>query len=96
MPEVVAFEASMERDLLTQADRDSGIKIRFNIDSILRASFKERQEGLQIQLTNSVINPDEWREHEGMNPRPDGKGGEYYHSANYIKDSDNADTNPPV
>ena len=96
MPVVVAFEASMERDLLTQADRDSGIKIRFNIDSILRASFKERQEGLQIQLTNSVINPDEWREHEGMNPRPDGKGGEYYHSANYIKDSDNADTNPPV
>jgi HK97 family phage portal protein len=88
MPVVVAFEAAMERDLLTEEDRNSGIKIRFNMDSILRASFKERQEGLQIQLMNGVISSDEWREREGMNPRADGKGGEYYHSANYVKDSE--------
>ena len=68
----------MERDLLTEQDRDSGVIIRFNMDSTLRAAFKERQEGLKIQREMGVINPDEWRELEGKNPRPDDGGNEYW------------------
>jgi len=76
MPVVRAFEAAMERDLLTDEDRRAGIAIRFNLDSVLRADFKSRQEGLQIQRLMGVINSNEWRETEGMNPR---EGGDVYY-----------------
>lgn len=86
MPYFRMCEAAMERDLLTQDDRDKGIVIRFNMDATLRASFEERQKGLQVQFQNGVINQDEWREIEGKNPKPDGDGSDYYYSANLIKE----------
>lgn len=78
MPIGQQFEAAMERDLLTDDDRSSGVIIRFNFDSILRADFKSRQEGLQIQRQNGVISSNEWRELEGKNPISDDDGGEEY------------------
>jgi len=47
----------------------AGTVIRFNLDSILRADFKSRQEGLKIQREMGVINPNEWREIEGKGPQ---------------------------
>jgi len=88
MPYVKSIEASMERDLLTEQDRNSGIVIRFNMDAVLRASFDERQSGLQTQFQNGVISQDEWREIEGKNPKSDGKGTDYYYSANLIKEGE--------
>jgi HK97 family phage portal protein len=76
LPYVRIFEAAMERDLLTDDDRVGGIIIRFNVDAALRGDFKTRQEGLKIQREAGVINPNEWREREGLNPR-DG-GDEYW------------------
>jgi len=78
MPVAKAFESAMERDLLTDQDREDGIIVRFNLDGTLRADFRSRQEGLKIQREMGVINPDEWREVEGMNPRDDDGGGEYW------------------
>lgn len=78
LPIARMFEAAMERDLLTGEDRRGGVIIRFNPDAYLRGAFKERQEGLAIQRINGVISPNEWREHEGMNPRPDPGGDDYY------------------
>ncbi|MEY2687450.1 MAG: hypothetical protein RL375_1648 [Pseudomonadota bacterium] len=75
LPYVQMFEDAMERDLLTADDRRAGVIIRFNVDAGLRADFKSRQEGLRIQREAGVINPNEWREREGMNPR---KGGNEY------------------
>jgi len=75
MPVAKSFESAMERDLLSDADRAGGIIVRFNLDSTLRADFKSRQEGLQIQRLGGVINPNEWREIEGKNPR---EGGDEY------------------
>ena len=60
LPVAKACEAAMERSLLTPADRRDGMIIRFNLDSILRAAFKERQEGLRIQRDAGIINADEW------------------------------------
>lgn len=77
-PICTSFESAMERDLLTQDDRNAGIIIRFNLDSILRADFKSRQEGLQIQRQNGVINANEWRERESMNPMDEDDGGDVY------------------
>lgn len=78
LPIAQAFEAAMERDLLTDQDWNRGVVIRFNLDSILRADFKSRQEGLQIQRQNGVISSNEWREIEQKNPIADDKGGEDY------------------
>lgn len=71
------FEAAMERDLLTPEDRAAGVIIRFNMDALLRGDFASRQMGLKTQREAGVINPNEWREHEDMNPRADA-GGETY------------------
>lgn len=78
LPVAQAFEAAMERDLLTDEDRAGGICIRFNLDAVLRGDFKSRQEGLQIQRQNNVINANEWRELEGKNPLTKEQGGEEY------------------
>lgn len=75
LPVAKSFESALERSLLTESERNSGVIIRFNLNSILRADFKSRQEGLKIQRENGVINPNEWREIEGMNPR---EGGDEY------------------
>ena len=77
LPDVRVFEAAMERDLLTDDDRSGGVVIRFNLDAALRGDYLSRQQGLKIQREAGVINPNEWREQEGMNPRPDA-GGEGY------------------
>ena len=85
MPVAQAFESAMERDLLTDNDRASGVVIRFNLDAILRADFKSRQEGLRIQRDAGAISADEWREIEGRNPLPAEKGGgDYLRPANFV------------
>lgn len=91
MPITTAFEAAMERDFLTPADRNSGLKIRFNLDAELRAAFLDRQTGLKIQRENGVINANEWREIEGRPPRDD-EGGEEYGTS--VQTRNNDATNP--
>ncbi len=92
LPVVRSFESAIERDLLSDEDREAGVVVRFNLDSTLRADFKSRQEGLQIQRLMGVINPDEWREIEGMNPRPDGNGTDYYEQGPSGQGTANAQT----
>lgn len=72
------FEAAMERDLLTDADRASGVIIRFNLDAALRADYKTRQEGLNLMRQAGVISANEWREMEGLNPISEEDGGDEY------------------
>lgn len=76
LPKLRSFEAALERDLLSPADRNNGLIIRFNLDAALRGDFKTRQEGLNIQRQAGVISANEWREREGMNPR---EGGDTYY-----------------
>jgi len=80
MPVAQSFESAMERDFLTPADRNAGLKIRFNLDAELRAAFIDRQNGLKIQYENGVINANDWREIEGRPPRTDPGGDEYMRS----------------
>src|SRR6185503_7344987 len=77
LPDVRVFEAAMERDLLTDDDRAAGVIIRFNLDAALRGDYLSRQQGLKLQRENGIVNPNEWREQEGLNPRTD-PGGEAY------------------
>lgn len=78
LPYVRVFEDAMERDLLTDEDRRNGVIIRFNLDGALRGDFKSRQEGQQIMRQNGVINANDWRENENLNPISEDDGGEEY------------------
>jgi HK97 family phage portal protein len=78
LPYARIFEAAMERSLLTDEDRRNGVVIRFNLDAALRADFATRQSGLNTQRQAGVINVNEWREMEGMNPIRAEDGGEEY------------------
>lgn len=79
LPFVRIFEASMERSLLIDEDRRSGVIIRFDLDAAIRGSFKERQEGLNIQRQAGVISVNDWRQHENMNPISEDDGGDEYY-----------------
>ena len=78
LPIVRIFEAALEESLLTPEDRAGGVIIRFNIDGALRGDFLTRQQGLKIQREAGVVSPNDWREQEGMNPRTDPGGDEYW------------------
>jgi len=78
MPYVRMIEAAMERSLLTPEDRSSGIIIRFDLMAALRGDFKSRQDGLNIMRNAGVINANEWREMENLNPISEEDGGEMY------------------
>ncbi len=78
LPVVKSFEAAFERQLLTDDDRRKGRVVRINLDAALRGDFKSRQEGLAIQRDRGIINPNDWREHENMNPIAAKDGGETY------------------
>ncbi len=78
LPIARSFEDAMERDLLTQADRNGGVIIRFNLDAPQRVNFAERQEGYRLQREMGVISANDWREQENMNPISADDGGDDY------------------
>ena len=59
-----------------------------NIEGLLRGDIAARYTAMQIARRNGVINADEWREIENMNPIADGSGKEYIVEANMTKVSD--------
>jgi len=61
MPWVTRFEKSAKKHLFTMRERRDGHYIKLNIDSILRATAKERAEVLAIYLQNGVISRNEAR-----------------------------------
>lgn len=76
------IEQSAEVGLLTEAEQAEGYVTRFNLNASMRGDYKSRQEGLQIQRRNGIINADEWREMEDWNPREDGGGAQYIVESN--------------
>lgn len=94
MPYIKAIESAMERDLLTDNDRNKGIVIRFNMDATLRADFKTRMEGYATQIQHAMITPNEALENEGRNPNKDEAANKLYHSANLVPaDQEQEDAN---
>lgn len=77
-PFVRLIEAQMELDLLTVIDRKNKIIVRANLEAALRGDFASRQTGLNVQRRAGIINANEWRERENMNPIGEDEGGEDY------------------
>jgi len=84
MPYITKYEQAMNWKLFTPAEREQGYYVKFNVDGLLRGDYKSRQEGLAIQRQNGVINADDWRGLEEMNPIEDGSGQIYLVNGNMI------------
>jgi HK97 family phage portal protein len=74
-PWIVRIEQAMWRDLLTLEEQNEGYFFLFNVDGLLRGDAKSRAEALKIQRLNGIINANEWRALENLNPI---EGGDVY------------------
>lgn len=93
MPYLTRIEQACNLKLFTPEERAAGYYVKFNADGFLRGDYKSRQEGLNIQRQNGVINADEWREKEEMNPIEDGSGERYLVNGNMIPIDDASSLN---
>lgn len=76
-PWLVKIEQELNYKLFPNEVERNKFYIEHLVDSILRGDTKTRNEAYQIMRQNGIINADEWRELENMNPLPDGKGTSY-------------------
>lgn len=87
-PYLVRFEQAMRRDLITQRNR---FFVQFNVDGLLRGDVKSRYEAYGKAIQHEIMNSNEVRALENMNPRP---GGDEYRNplVNPQNESQPADT----
>ena len=76
-PWLVRIEQSINRSLFT--DKEKGrFYCQFNLDGLMRGSYKERMEGYAIGRQNGWLNANDIRGLENMNPIPQKDGGDAY------------------
>lgn len=71
-PWLVRIEERINRDFL---DNSEEYFAEFMVESLLRGDLKARYEAYQVGITNGILNPNEVRDKENLNPR---EGGEKY------------------
>lgn len=84
MPYITRLEQTANWRLFTPTERAQGYYVRCNVKGLLRGDYISRQQGLQIQRQNGVINADTWREVEDMNPTGEESGKKYLVNGNMI------------
>ena len=82
-PWLVRIEQSINRSLFTDKEKGgspSGKRFysQFNLDGLMRGSYKERMEGYAIGRQNGWLNANDIRGLENMNPIPEKEGGNAY------------------
>lgn len=93
-PWLVRWEQAMNMRLFTPEERED-YYIEHLVDGVLRGDYKTRQEGLKIQREAGIINADEWREMENMNPQ-EGETGKIYWMPSQMQRADAPiETEPP-
>ena len=70
-PWCVRWEQAAQRDIVD----DESLFTEFLVDGLLRGDVESRYQAYSIGIANRFLSPDEVREKENMNPRPDGEGG---------------------
>lgn len=68
-PYLVRFEQAMRRDLILQRNR---FFIEFNVDGLLRGDVKSRYEAYSKAIQHEILNSNEVRALENLNPRDGG------------------------
>lgn len=89
---LITWEEAITVDLAGDADPD--IYARFNRAALVRGDLRTRYATYTQALQWGVMNPDEVRALEDMNPREDGKGGIYYDPPNTAGGGDAGDSDP--
>lgn len=79
-PWLVRIEQQINVDLFD----DDAYFAEHLLAGLLRGDMKSRSEALAVQRQNGVVNADEWREIENMNPLPDGVGEMYLVPLNMV------------
>lgn len=92
-PWLVRWEKGIQNTLFFEDEQDTHFA-EFNIDGLLRGDIVSRYNAYVQGINNGILSPDEVREKENMNPRPDGKGGEFLRPLNMVPA--NAPTTPPA
>jgi HK97 family phage portal protein len=78
-PWVTRIEKSINVHLVSESDRKKGIFAEFKLDGLLRGDTAARYQAYAIAIANKIMNPNEVRSLENMNPY---KGGEIYENPN--------------
>ncbi|MFW6060923.1 MAG: phage portal protein, partial [Phycisphaeraceae bacterium] len=73
LPWIEAIQQAIWRDLIMPSGNSSRLA-KFDTEPFTRGDFLTRQQGLEIMARNNVIDANEWRKREGMNPKPGGDG----------------------
>jgi HK97 family phage portal protein len=68
MPRIVNIEKAIRRDLLTEEEKQTPYYAKFQAQALLRGTTKDRFEAYQIGINTEIINPNEARDLEDMNP----------------------------
>jgi len=84
LPWVKRWEQAINWKLFTRQEREQGYYAKFNLSGLLRGDARSRAQALHIMRQDGVINADEWRELEEMNPIEDGSGKVYLVNGNMI------------
>lgn len=84
LPYVTRWEQTINWKCFTQDERGKGYYVKFNVAGLLRGDYKSRQEGLAIMRQNGVINGNDWRGIEELNPIDGDEGTAYLVNGNMI------------
>ena len=76
-PWLVLIEQAMNRALIPEKEKGR-FYVQFNIDGLMRGSYKERMEGYAIARQNGWMSANDIRALENMNPISDEEGGNTY------------------
>jgi HK97 family phage portal protein len=77
LPWFTRWEQMINFKLLSKNERTQGYHAEFLINALLKGDTKSRATMLHMMRQNGIINADDWRELENMNPQ-DGEVGKYY------------------
>lgn len=84
LPWFVRWEQFMNMRCLTRRQRQDGYYCEFDMLSMLRGDNQSRANMLHLMRQDGIINADEWRERENMNPLPDGQGKTVFINGNML------------
>jgi HK97 family phage portal protein len=92
-PYLKNFEEAVSRDLLGPRSYQQ-FDVRFVRNAMLRGDLKTRSEALQILRQNGIINANDWRELEELNPISAADGGDKYIITSQAKALTDTTTDP--
>jgi HK97 family phage portal protein len=67
LPYVISIEQELNRKLLREVEKDT-VYFKMNLDGLLRGDIKTRSEAYKTFIQNGIMNPNEARAKEEMNP----------------------------